>query len=129
MVDFIFSAFDNCHFYPLPLGKGWCMNMIISIDERATTWFTSEFKFNKPFSIRMFPLYAGFGQRHKGYSMAFSAETPTNIGFTKEINGITFFVEGSDVWFFEDTETYLSIDNYLNEIQVTYKEDMGTKLN
>ncbi|MCL6571667.1 MAG: hypothetical protein K6T88_08270 [Bacillus sp. (in: Bacteria)] len=104
-----------------PLRKGWCINMIISIDERATTWFTSEFEFNKPFSIRMFPQYAGFGQKHKGYSMAFSAEKPANIGFTKEINGITFFVEGSDVWFFEDTETTLSVDNLLNELQVTYK--------
>jgi uncharacterized protein YneR len=132
MVNFILSFFDQYHFFSyesLPLRKGWCNNMIISIDERAATWFTSEFEFNKPFSIRMFPQYAGFGQKHKGYSMAFSAETPANIGFTKEINGITFFVEGSDVWFFEDTETYLSFDNRLNEIQVTYKEDIDTKFN
>ena len=98
--------------------------MLISIDDKATTWFTKEFDINKPFSIRMFPQYAGFGQKHKGYSLAFSAETPTNLGYTQEINGITFFVEGNDVWFFEDAETFLTADDSLDEIQISFKEDL-----
>ncbi len=96
--------------------------MLISIDEKATTWFTREFEFNKPFSIRMYPQYAGFGQKNKGYTLAFSAETPTNEGYTTKINGITFFVEDNDVWFFKDTETYLSVDELIDELQVTFKE-------
>jgi len=77
----------------------------------------------------MFPQYAGFGQKHKGYSLAFSVENPANIGFTKEVNGITFYVEGNDAWFFEDTETYLSFDDFLNELQITYKEEIGSAIN
>lgn len=100
--------------------------MLISIDEKAATWFTREFEQNKPFSIRMFPQYAGFGQKHKGYSLAFSAETPANVGYTKELNGITFFVEGNDVWFFEDTETFLSANDNLEEIQISFKEELTT---
>ncbi|WP_040204378.1 HesB/YadR/YfhF family protein [Neobacillus jeddahensis] len=96
--------------------------MFISIDEKATSWFSQEFDISKPISIRLFPQYAGFGQKHKGFSLAFSAEYPSNIEFTKEINGITFFVEGNDVWFFEDTETYLTVDDLLEELKVTYKE-------
>ena len=103
--------------------------MFISIDKRATSWFTKEFEINKPFSIRMFPQYAGFGQKHKGYSLAFSAETPTNAGYKKEINGITFFVEGNDEWFFEDTETSLSVDDLLEELKVTYKEEINAAIN
>lgn len=113
----------------LPLRKGWCLNMFISIDESATSWFKNEFEFNKPFSIRMFPQYAGFGQKHKGYSLAFSAETPTNAGYVKELNGITFFIEGNDVWFFEGTETSLCVDNLLDELQVTYKEVVAAPMN
>jgi uncharacterized protein YneR len=102
--------------------------MFISIDEKAGLWFSNEFEINKPYSIRMFPQYAGFGEKHKGYSLAFSAEYPANAGITKEINGITFFVEDNDVWFFEDTETYLSVDDLLDELQVTYKEEAGIKI-
>jgi uncharacterized protein YneR len=105
-----------------PIGKGWCFNMFISIDERAATWFTREFELNKPFNIRMFPQYAGFGEKNKGYSLAFSAETPANAGYKNKVNGITFFIEVNDVWFFEDTETFLTLDGNLDEILVTYKE-------
>lgn len=104
-------------------------NMHISIDEKAASWFTKEFEITKPFSIRMFPQYAGFGQKHKGYSLAFSAETPANIGFTKEIDGITFFVEGNDVWFFEDTETLLSTDLLQNELLISFKDTMTSRVN
>lgn len=103
--------------------------MFISIDEKATSWFSKEFEFNRPFSIRMYPQYAGFGEKNKGYSLAFSAEIPANAGYVKEINGITFFVEGNDVWFFEDTETYLSADDLVDEIIVTFKEENKTTIN
>lgn len=96
--------------------------MFITIDEKAVNWFEKEFEFNVPFSIRMYPQYAGFGEKHKGYSLAFSIETPANAAFIQKVKGMDFFVEENDVWFFEDTETYLSVDQLLNELQVTYKE-------
>jgi uncharacterized protein YneR len=96
--------------------------MLISIDKGAVQWFSKEFEVNKPFSVRMFPQYSGFGEKHKGYSLAFSAEEPSNIGYTQEVNGINFYVEGNDVWFFEDTETLLSFNDQLDEIQVSFKE-------
>jgi uncharacterized protein YneR len=102
--------------------------MIISIDEKAFSWFNKEFELNKPFSIRMFPQYAGFGEKHKGYSLAFSAETPTSAGFTKEIGGITFYVEDNDLWFFNETETNLSID-VKDELKVTFMEELNSPIN
>ncbi|MCM3725555.1 hypothetical protein M3226_07650 [Neobacillus cucumis] len=96
--------------------------MFISIDEKAALWFTEEFEINKPISIRLFPQYAGFGEKNKGYSLAFSVEQPEDAGYAQEMNGITFYVEGNDIWFFEDTETYLSFDEVLEEIQIIYKE-------
>jgi uncharacterized protein YneR len=96
--------------------------MLISIDEKAAKWFTNEFEIN---TVRMFPRYSGFGEKNKGFSLAFSAEAPSNVGFMKEINGINFYVEGNDVWFFEDTETCLSFNDEINEIQITFKETMA----
>ncbi|MDF2790885.1 MAG: hypothetical protein K0S80_3986 [Neobacillus sp.] len=93
--------------------------MLISIDEKAVKWFTNEFEIN---TVRMYPQYDGFGEKHKGFSLAFSAESPSNIGFTKEINGINLYVEGNDVWFFEDTETCLSYNEEMKEIQISFKE-------
>jgi uncharacterized protein YneR len=95
--------------------------MIISIDQKAYSWFAKEFEFDKPFSIRMFPQYAGFGEKHKGYSLGFSAETPTNAQYKQEIDGVTFYYEENDAWFFNDTETCFSIDDS-NELLISFKE-------
>jgi uncharacterized protein YneR len=95
--------------------------MFISIDEKALSWFTNEFEFGKPFSIRMFPQYAGFGEKHKGYTLGFSAETPTNAIYKQVVNGITFYFEENDEWFFNDTDTFFTIDNN-DELQISFKE-------
>ena len=95
--------------------------MFISIDENAFSWFAKEFELDASLNIRMYPQYAGFGEKHKGYSLAFSCENPTNAEFTKEINGITFYVEGSDLWFFDDAETYLTL-NPSEELLVKFIE-------
>ncbi|WML52627.1 hypothetical protein RCG17_25215 [Neobacillus sp. PS3-12] len=95
--------------------------MLISIDERALAWFIKEFDNNEPISIRMFPQYAGFGQKNKEFCLGFSAETPTNAEYKQEMNGITFYYEENDAWFFDDTETYLTIDN-ADELQISFKE-------
>lgn len=116
-------------FYPINTGllslslttKKVGVNMFISIDDKAFSWFTKEFEIPAPFSIRLFPQYAGFGQKHKGYSLAFSVETPANAEYSFEMKGITFFYEENDRWFFNDTETCLSL-NEQDELQISFKE-------
>jgi uncharacterized protein YneR len=95
--------------------------MLISIDEKAFVWFTKEFEFSEPLCIRMFPQYAGFGQKNKEFCLGFSAETPTNAEYKQEINGVTFYYEENDAWFFQDTETYLTIDG-TDELHISFKE-------
>jgi uncharacterized protein YneR len=99
--------------------------MFISVDEKAAAWFTKEFDINNPLMIRMYPQYAGFGEKHKGYTLAFSAEAPTNASYAKEVNGITFFIEGNDVWFFEDTKTYLSFNEKVDELEILFQEEQA----
>lgn len=97
--------------------------MLISIDEKAFGWFTKEFEMKDSLNIRMFPQYAGFGKKNKEFCLGFSAETPTNAQYKQEINGITFYFEENDAWFFNDTDTYLSI-NEANELEISFKELM-----
>jgi uncharacterized protein YneR len=97
--------------------------MFLSLDEKAFSWFSDEFEIKAPLSIRLYPQYAGFGQKHKGYTLAFSAEVPTDVSFLKEMNGVIFYVEESDRWFFENTKTILSYDEGIREISIKYEED------
>jgi uncharacterized protein YneR len=97
--------------------------MLISIDEKAFAWFKKEFESTESLNIRMFPQYGGFGQKHREFTLGFSAEAPTSAEYQEEINGVTFYYEENDAWFFNNAETYLSIDETA-ELQISFKELM-----
>ncbi|KKK38492.1 hypothetical protein WQ57_07750 [Mesobacillus campisalis] len=95
---------------------------MITIDQNAYKWFEAEFQTQKPFFIRLYPQYAGFGEKNKGYSLAFSLENP-NIAATKqEINGITFYVESNDTWFFDETDVDIKFCDNKHEVFASYAE-------
>ncbi|MEH7443941.1 hypothetical protein V7201_16630 [Bacillus sp. JJ1122] len=96
--------------------------MTISIDQNAYKWFEREFDTPKPFYIRLYPQYAGFGDKNKGYSLAFARETPSIPAQQQEIDGITFFVESNDTWFFEETNVEIKYSDTEQEIFALYKE-------
>lgn len=95
---------------------------MISIDDKAFKWFENEFQAAKPFSIRLYPQYAGFGEKNKGYSLAFSLEDPFICCEKQERDGITFFVESNDKWFFDETQIEIKFNDDLKEIFTMYKE-------
>lgn len=95
---------------------------MILIDDKAFKWFEAEFQTAKPFSIRLYPQYAGFGEKNKGYSLAFALEVPTNCCEKQERDGITFYVESNDKWFFEQTDIEIKFNDSMSEIYTVYNE-------
>ncbi|CAM3862582.1 HesB/YadR/YfhF family protein [Mesobacillus zeae] len=95
---------------------------MITIENHALKWFESEFSTQKPFFIRLYPQYAGFGEKNKGYSLAFSLEQPANAAEQQEIDGITFYFESNDTWFFQDTDVEIKVCDQTSEICASYKE-------
>ncbi|MGM0903195.1 MAG: HesB/YadR/YfhF family protein [Bacillota bacterium] len=93
---------------------------MIKIESNAYKWFESEFVVPKPFSIRLYPQYAGFGEKNKGFSLAFSLEEPNIAETQQEIDGITFFIESNDCWFFDDTNVSIQFCENKKEVYTTY---------
>jgi uncharacterized protein YneR len=96
---------------------------MITIDQNAYKWFEAEFQTQKPFFIRLYPQYAGFGQKNKGYSLAFSLENPTIAAAKQVINGITFYVESNDTWFFDGTDVDIKYCDNNHEVFASYTEN------
>ncbi|MBU8915699.1 hypothetical protein BGM25_06525 [Bacillus sp. FJAT-29953] len=60
--------------------------MLISIDEKAVTWFAGEFEYKRPFSVRLFPQYAGFGEKHtKAIVLHFQLKHQQTLGSRKKL--------------------------------------------
>ena len=95
---------------------------MITIENDAFKWFETEFQTQKPYFIRLYPQYAGFGEKNKGYSLAFSLEKPAIAAAQQEISGITFYVESNDTWFFAETQVEIKYCDIKQEIFATYAE-------
>lgn len=82
--------------------------MKLEISPSIHEWFIKEMGANQGESIRIFGKYGGETMVHKGFSTGIEFAKPVNPSVELEIDGITYFIEESDDWFFGQYD--LSID-------------------
>nr|WP_263313375.1 iron-sulfur cluster biosynthesis family protein [Mammaliicoccus sp. Marseille-Q6498] len=87
--------------------------MNLEITDKAIEWFKSELEFDNDQALRIFVRYGGEFQLKQGFSPAFNVEplSDSEIGFKDEKDGIPFFIDEKDLWYFDGND--LKID--LNE--------------
>lgn len=86
--------------------------MKLNIDKEVVEWYKKELHLKDGQSIKLYGKVYG---PMNGFSMAIEITEPTRPFFTQELDGVTFFVEKNDAWFFEDKEINATMDS-------TYKE-------
>ncbi|MFY4774011.1 HesB/YadR/YfhF family protein [Metabacillus sp. RGM 3146] len=86
--------------------------MKLKVSNKAASWYKEELDLNDGDSLRFFVRYGGNSTIQSGFSLGVINDTPKEAAAMAEANGLTFFVEESDVWYF---------DQY--DLQVNVKED------
>ena len=71
--------------------------------------------------MRFFVRYGGQSIQ-SGFSLGIDRNQPIHIGASTEINGVTFYVENDDLWFFEDYDLVITLNNKLNEPELLYEK-------
>ncbi|MDQ0229936.1 HesB/YadR/YfhF family protein [Metabacillus malikii] len=94
--------------------------MEITIDDNALNWYKDELNLNNGDSVQFFVRYGGCSNVQKGFSLGVTKQTPDEIGSKVEKNGITFFIENRDLWYFDNHNLHVVLDNKLNEPIFTY---------
>ncbi len=95
--------------------------MEIKITEAATNWYERELDVGTGDALRFFVRYGGVGGRIPGFSLGITTEQPDAILTSTEVNGITYFIETADAWYFENNDLIIDLDEQLDEPQFTYK--------
>lgn len=95
--------------------------MQIIISEEAVHWYKTELDIVGPTYIRFYVRYGGIGGNVPGFSLGITIESPSDMHTSIKVDNITFFIEKSDRWYFEDKDLFISFDEQLNEPQFTYK--------
>ncbi|NPC92915.1 hypothetical protein HOO54_11920 [Bacillus sp. WMMC1349] len=88
--------------------------MNLNMNKEALQWYKKELDLEQGDHIRFFVRYGGCSSVQKGFSLGISKDEPQRIGASLEVDGITFFVEESDIWYFDG-----------HDLLVTYHESAG----
>lgn len=96
--------------------------MKIVITDEAFNWFKEEMEASTGDFIRFYARYGGSSPFHEGFSLGMNREAAHEIGVEVVKDGIHFYIEQADLWFFNEHDLIVSVDEALDELHYAYKK-------
>lgn len=94
--------------------------MKIHISDEAAAWYEDEMFLSKGDYVRFFARYGGCSTVQQGFSLGISKEEPVNAGAETAKNGITYFIEEKDIWYFDNHDLYVEFNAKAKEPDYKY---------
>ena len=96
--------------------------MNILLTDEALQWFKREMEVETGDTIRFYARYGGSSPFHEGFSLGMTCEEPIEIGVKTVIDGITYYIDEKDLWFFNDHNLHVVIDATIDELKYDYRK-------
>jgi uncharacterized protein YneR len=94
--------------------------MELKVSKQAVNWFKDEFGVKQGEHIRFYVQFYGSSPIQEGYSLAFTKDNIINRVVSSEVDGVVFFVEESDLWFFDGYNLYVEYDEQEDALEYKY---------
>jgi len=94
--------------------------MNITLTDEALQWFKNEMEVETGDTIRFYARYGGSSPFHEGFSLGMTREEPLEMSVHTEADGITYYIEHKDLWFFNDYNLHVDVDAQLYELKYDY---------
>ncbi|GKV68231.1 hypothetical protein NCCP2716_07290 [Sporosarcina sp. NCCP-2716] len=94
--------------------------MKILISQKAADWFGEEMDAEHGDAIRFFARYGGSSPLHEGFSLGVTKEQPDEAAAETMVNGVRYYVEARDLWYFDGHDLSVSVDSDRSELQFGY---------
>ncbi|WP_409305657.1 HesB/YadR/YfhF family protein [Peribacillus sp. SCS-155] len=95
--------------------------MKIVISDKAAEWYKTELELTSGDFIRFYARYGGYSPIQKGFSLGIIPETPVNPAATVEKEGVTYFVEDKDSWYFDGKDLFVNFNEKAKEPEFLYE--------
>jgi len=89
--------------------------MNIQISSEAAAWYKRELDLSNGDFVRFFVRYGGYSTVQSGFSLGVSNEEPVDMAVKIENEGITFYIEEKDVWYFDDHDLSIEFQSEQDE--------------
>lgn len=94
--------------------------MKLDISKEAAVWYKEELELEDKEELRFFVRYGGVGGKIPGFSLGVKKDQPQKIHTSQTVEDITFYIEDSDVWYFENSDLDIKFDDQQNEPVLKY---------
>ena len=99
------------------------MKMEITITDQALNWFKEEVEVEAGNKVQFNVQIYGTSPIREGYSLAFKLDNDdSKKSVSVEKDGIEFYVEEQDVWFFDGYDLKVAYDEDKEEVKYAYIE-------
>jgi uncharacterized protein YneR len=96
--------------------------MKIILSTEALNWFKEEMAAETGDSIKFFARYGGASPLHDGFSLGVRMEDPDEVAFETEHNGVQYYIERRDEWYFLEHDLHVNVDPKLDELIYSYEK-------
>ncbi|MGX7181371.1 HesB/YadR/YfhF family protein [Enterococcus pallens] len=96
--------------------------MKLTVTPAAQKWFKEEIVVSEGQGIKFYGKVYGKTQVHDGFSVGMSVDTPEKPLITEKVDGMLFFVEEADEWFFKRYNLIVDYDSDLDEPKYEFSE-------
>ncbi|MBD3107328.1 HesB/YadR/YfhF family protein [Bacillus sp. AGMB 02131] len=94
--------------------------MKIIISDEAARWYENELSLKSGDYVRFFVRYGGNSTIQTGFSLGLAIEKPLSLGAIYKENGINYFIEEADLWYFDSKDLLIQFDQAVSEPIFTY---------
>ncbi|MFC3038854.1 HesB/YadR/YfhF family protein [Virgibacillus xinjiangensis] len=97
--------------------------MEIQISKEAAKWYKREMDIEEDStSLRFYVRYGGMGGNIPGFSLGVKESIPENPHTSKKVEGLQFFIESNDAWYFDGKDLKITYSRKNDEPQFKYLE-------
>lgn len=93
------------------------MNFDLTVN--AVKWYKREFEIKQSAQLRFFVRY-GFGGIIPGFSLGIKLDEPVETYASYQSDGINFFIENTDAWYFDDNDLTIQLNGKTEEPEFIY---------
>ncbi|MFD2673607.1 HesB/YadR/YfhF family protein [Marinicrinis sediminis] len=95
--------------------------MKLSITSQAASHLQDELDLQSGDFVRFHVKYGGHSTIQTSFSLGISTEEPTKVGASSNVNGIEYYIEDSDLWYFETHNLEVDYNAATEEIEYHYE--------
>lgn len=105
------------------MDMGCRKRMKVTVKPNVLEWFKQEITLEGNQGIRFFGKVYGSTQVHEGFSVGMSVDTPERTLYQTTIDGVLFFIEESDEWFFKGYDLEVIYNDKLKEPAYNFSDE------